>query len=101
MLSIIGTIGIVGTVCNILTISTFTYLYLFPVRIKRKFGQEFVITRDPVFLLILHLGLCDLLYCLEGLPTYWDAYYYGYYPYSNTICRYATFFRNAIGRMAN
>ena len=96
MLSIIGMVGVVGTFCNILTICTFGYLYFFPVRIKKKFGQEFAMTKDPVFLLILHLSLCDLLYCLSGLPTYWDVYYHGYYPYSHAMCQYSAFFRNTI-----
>ena len=96
MLSIIGMVGVVGTFCNILTISTFGYLYFFPVRIKEKFGQEFAMTKDPVFLLILHLSFCDLLYCVSGLPTYWDVYYHGYYPHSHAMCQYSAFFRNTI-----
>ena len=70
ILSIIGIISTVGTKCNILTISTFAYLYFFPQRIRRKFGQEFSMTRDPAFLLILHLSFCDtvwLVYLLIGM----------------------------------
>ena len=99
MLSIVGTIGIVGTLCNILTISTFMYLYVFPERIKRKFGREYSMTKDPAFLLILHLSFCDLLYCVSGLPTYWDVYYNGYYPHSHAMCKYTAFFRNTIGKI--
>ena len=98
ILSVIGFVGITGTVCNIITISSFFYLYFFNQRIKRKFGQDFKsITEDPVFFLILHLSICDLLYCVFGLPTYWDVYYYGYYPHSESMCRYAAFFRNSLG----
>ena len=98
MLSVIGIVGIIGTVCNIITISTFIYLYFFPQRIKQKFGQEFaMITNDPAFLLILHLSFCDLLYCISGLPTYWSVYYYGYYPYSEAMCKYSAVFRNTLG----
>eukprot|EP00092_Neocalanus_flemingeri_P021312 GFUD01023099.1.p1 GENE.GFUD01023099.1~~GFUD01023099.1.p1 ORF type:complete len:371 (-),score=49.39 GFUD01023099.1:60-1172(-) len=96
MLSIIGTVGSLGTVCNILTISTFMYLYFFPQRIKKKFGEEFFMSKDPAFFLILHLSFCDLLYCVCGLPTFWDVYYNGYYPYSEEMCKYGAFFRNTI-----
>ena len=97
MLSVIAVVGIVGTVCNIIAIFTFLYLYVFPERIKKKFGQEFSMTKDPVFFLILHLSVCDLLYCISGLPTYWDVYYYGFYPYSEDMCKYFGFLRNFIG----
>ena len=98
MLIVIGFVGIAGTICNILTISSFCYVYFFHSRIKRKFGQEFkMITDDPVFFLILHLSFCDFLYCVFGLPTYWDVYYFGYYPYSEQMCIYAAFFRNTLG----
>ena len=55
-------------------------------------------TKDPVLFLILHLSFCDLLYCIFGLPTYWDVYYHGYYPYSEDMCKYSAFFRNMLGR---
>ena len=97
MLSIVGVVGIAGTICNIITISTFVYLYFFSARIKKKFGLEFGLTKDPVFLLILHLSFCDLLYCVSGLPTYWDVYYNGYYPHSHDMCKYTAVFRNTIG----
>eukprot|EP00092_Neocalanus_flemingeri_P002879 GFUD01003078.1.p1 GENE.GFUD01003078.1~~GFUD01003078.1.p1 ORF type:complete len:322 (+),score=42.73 GFUD01003078.1:112-966(+) len=51
---------------------------------------------DPVFFLILHLSFCDLLYCLIGLPSYWSVYYYGYYPFSEELCKYFGFFRKLI-----
>ena len=96
MLSVLGIVIFTGTVCNIITILTFFYLYFFPQRIKRKFNQEFTMTEDPVFLLILHLSICDFLHCIAGLPTYWSVYYYGYFPYSDNMCKYSAFFRNTI-----
>ena len=99
MLSVIGLVGITGTVCNIITISSFLYMYCFPQRIRRKFGQEFaMITEDPIFFLILHLSFCDLFYCIIGLPTYWVVYYHGYFPYSEAMCKYSAFFRNTLGK---
>ena len=97
MLSVIGIVGIIGTICNIITISTFVYLYCFAERIKRKFSQEFTMTSDPVFFLILHLSFCDLIYCVIGLPSYWSVYFYGYYPYSEQMCKYLASLRNFIG----
>ena len=99
MLFVIGAVGSIGTVCNIITISTFIYLYCFPERIKRKFGQEFSMVRDPVFFLILHLSFCDLLYCVIGLPSFWMVYYHGYFPYSEEMCKYFGFFRKLIGNL--
>ena len=97
MLSIIGIVGIIGTICNIKTIITFLYLYYFPLRIKRKFNQEFTMTQDPAFFLILlHLSLCDFLHCIFGLPTFWIVYYHGYFPYSDAACKYSAFLRNSI-----
>eukprot|EP00092_Neocalanus_flemingeri_P046236 GFUD01051994.1.p1 GENE.GFUD01051994.1~~GFUD01051994.1.p1 ORF type:complete len:371 (-),score=35.09 GFUD01051994.1:296-1408(-) len=96
MLSVIGLVGIVGTVCNIITISTFIYLYFFAERIKKKFGHEFAMVKDPVFFLILHLSFCDLLYCIFGLPSYWIVHYHGYFPYSEEMCKYSAFTRNVL-----
>ena len=99
MLSVIGTVGIIGIVCNIITISTFLYLLCFPERIRRKFCQVFsALVEDPVFFLILHMSCCDLLYCIVGLPSYWSVYYNGYFPYSEAMCKYIAFFRNALGK---
>ena len=98
ILSIISILGIIGTVCNIISISSFLYLYSFPERIRIKFGQEFsMLTKDPVFLIILHLSFCNLLYCIGCLPSYWIEYYYGYYPYSQAMCKFSAFFRISIG----
>ena len=97
MLSVIGGVATVGAVCNFITISTFIYLYCFPERIKKKFCQEFSMIKDPVFFLILNLSICDFLYCVIGLPSYWIIYYYGYFPFSERMCKYFGFFRKLIG----
>ena len=99
MLPVIGVVGIVGVICNIITIITFIYLCCFQERIKMKFGHEFSMVRDPVFYLILHLSVCDLLFCICGLPSYWIVYYYGYFPLSEDICKFSAFVRNIIGKM--
>ena len=99
-LIVIGCVGIVGTVCNVITVFTFIYLYCFGNRIKRNFNQNFAgITEDPVFFLILHLSICDLFYCIIGLPSHWIVYYNGYFPYYDWMCSYSAFFRHFIGNL--
>ena len=98
MLSVIGVVFIVGTICNVITIITFIYLCCFPERIRRKFGQEFtMLVKDPVFYLIFHLSICDLLCCIFGLPSYWIVHYDGYFPYSQEMCKLSAFVRNVLG----
>ena len=99
MLFVIVGVGTVGTVCNFITISSFIYLYCFSKRIKKKFGQEFTMIKDPVFFLVLNLSICDFLYCVIGLPSYWSIYYHGYFPYSDGICKPSAFFRKLMSNM--
>lgn len=94
MLFVIGTVTLMGIIVNIFSIFTLLYLTTCRDRIRRKFGQD--LSFKPVFLLTLHLSICDLLYCLIGLPNFWDVYYYGYYPYSHEMCKLATFARFSI-----
>ena len=35
----------------------------------------------------LHLSLCDLLYCLLGLPVLLSVYHHGFLPNSEDFCR--------------
>ena len=99
VLPIIGIVGVIGIISNLITISTFLYLYFFQKRIKTVFKQEFSIVKDPIFFFLLHLSVCDLLYCFIGLPTYWDVFFYGYYPYSHKMCMYFASARNTIGKI--
>ena len=39
-------------------------------------------------ILMLHLSLCDMLYCTLGLPVFISVYYHGFLPHSETFCRY-------------
>ena len=62
----------IGVVANTLTLLSFLYVVTCSQRIRKKFGRtRLTYMRQPIFLLICHLSICDLLYCLEGLPTYW------------------------------
>ena len=99
ILSVIGCVGAIGIICNTINFFTFIYLFCCKKRIKHKFGQDFsMITEDPVVFLILHLGLCDLLYCVIGLPSYWTFFYFGFFPYSERLCTILAFLRYTIGR---
>jgi len=94
--SFVGIIDITGIVCNIFTIITFGYLCCFTERIKNKYNHYFSMVQDPVFYFILHLSVCDLLFCIFGIPSYWVIYFYGYFPFPENACKISTFVRNII-----
>ena len=71
-LLVISVVGVLGVAINVLVLSAFLYVMMCKNRITRKFiGREFTYMRQPLFVLICHLSICDILYCLVGLPTYW------------------------------
>merc|ERR1719187_1406114 len=61
-----------------------------------RYGREFSILQTSQAVLILHLSLCDLLYCVIGFPHFIQVYILGYYPYSSDSCWYLAMFRNLI-----
>ena len=98
ILFFIGTIGIVGVICNAVTLSTFFYLFICNKRIKLLYNQDFdSITQDPVFFFIFNLLTCDFLYCLIGLYFIWISHFYGYFPHSLEMCKYTAFARYCLG----
>ena len=71
-LPVIGVVETIGIVANSLVLLSFLYVITCTKRIRRKFGRtRLTYMRQPIFILVCHLSTCDLLYCLEGLPTYW------------------------------
>ena len=66
-----GLVCSVGVLVNTLILIMFLYHHICQDRIHRNFGQDFSMTREPMVTLIIHLSICDLLYCLIGLPSYW------------------------------
>lgn len=96
MLTSTGLVCFIGITVNTLTLMTFLYLHIFHDRIKKRFGQDFTMIRDPLVVLLAHLCFCDLLYCFIGLPSYWLVYYYGYWPGSHQSCSYIAFTRDLI-----
>ena len=73
-LSLSSAVAGVSIMANVVALSSFLYLVLCRRRIKRKFIREFSFINQPVFLLVCHLCVCNLLYCLVGLPNYWYEY---------------------------
>jgi hypothetical protein len=53
---------IIGTVGNLLTLLAIPYARLY-------YSHRFPRLSSPLTILLLHLALCDLLYCLLGLPV--------------------------------
>ena len=71
-LVVFAIVEIIGIVLNTIVIAAFLYVLTCQRRIRRKFlRDEFTFTRKPLFVLFCHLSICDLLYCIFGLPTYW------------------------------
>eukprot|EP00088_Acartia_fossae_P016298 TRINITY_DN1911_c0_g1_i8.p1 TRINITY_DN1911_c0_g1~~TRINITY_DN1911_c0_g1_i8.p1 ORF type:complete len:402 (+),score=22.83 TRINITY_DN1911_c0_g1_i8:484-1689(+) len=80
---------IIGVFGNLLTLSSVSYCY---VKCKRDFpGFD-----NHVYILMLHLSLCDLLYCLVGLPPQIYIYHSEGLPYSAHICKILSSVRNLI-----
>ena len=70
-------IGIVG---NTLTIATV-------VNAKKNHSQEFHIFSHSSTPLLLHLAVCDILYYVVGIPSFFFIFRAGYFPLSEIFCR--------------
>ena len=74
-LVVFAIVEIIGIVLNSIVIAAFAYVLTCQTRIRRMFIRDikdkFTFTRNPLFVLFCHLSICDLLYCVFGLPTYW------------------------------
>ena len=71
-LPVIGAVEAIGIVANSLVLLSFLYVITCHKRIMRKFGRTRpAFMGQPIFILVCHLSICDLLYCLVGLPSYW------------------------------
>ena len=67
-----GVAAIIGVVGNILVLSSFLYVVTCKSRIQRKFlRSEFSYMKEPIFLLVCHLSVCDLIYCSFGILMTW------------------------------
>jgi len=96
MVVIIAVIAIVSIILNIITFTSLCYVNFFSKRIRVKFGREFILMTNPIFLLVRHLNLCDLMYSTVALSTYWLDYYYGYFPLPASLCTLLSFVRKTV-----
>jgi len=80
---------IVGGFGNLLTI-----VAICVARIRHKIKFEHLWNSTTI--LMLNLSLCDLLYCVLGLPVFISIYYNEYLPESDLFCRYSAMLRNWI-----
>ena len=71
-LPLIGGASIIGILVSIILLSSFLYVVACKSRIKRKFlREEFSYMQEPMFLLVCHLSVCDLIYCSVCFPMIW------------------------------
>ena len=71
---------IFGSIGNTLTLISIPYCLI-------RYTKEFNSLRNMTTLLILHLSFCDLVYCLFGLPLFFELYYKGFFDHSDQMCR--------------
>ncbi|XP_023331362.1 uncharacterized protein LOC111703610 isoform X1 [Eurytemora carolleeae] len=80
----------IGGIGNLLTLLSVPYVFVrYPVT-----RYKFPWLQNPMTILILHLSLCDFLYCTLGLPFITLPTLYGYFPYSKRVCRLTSLLRN-------
>lgn len=80
---------LVGTSTNLFNLISFIYVYFtspgtFPWMSERR------------VLLLLHLSVCDLLYCLVGLPPFVSIFSNGFFSGSSSLCSFTAALRNVI-----
>ena len=85
----IATIMLIGGGGNMLTLVAIPYCYV-------KHRKTFAALWNMTTILILHLSLCDLMYCLFGLPLFFELYYKGFFDHSAQMCVIWAALRNLI-----
>ena len=80
LLNIISVIDL-GGCGNLLTLAAIIHC-----RVRHQ--ARFVHLWTGTTILQLHLSLCDLLYCLLGLPVFISVYHHGFLPNSEAFCRF-------------
>ena len=72
---------LIGGGGNLLTLLAILHCRL---RHRARFGHLW----SGTTVLQLHLSLCDLLYCVLGLPVFISVYHHGFLPNSEDFCRF-------------
>eukprot|EP00090_Calanus_glacialis_P001278 TRINITY_DN10896_c0_g1_i1.p1 TRINITY_DN10896_c0_g1~~TRINITY_DN10896_c0_g1_i1.p1 ORF type:complete len:373 (-),score=30.35 TRINITY_DN10896_c0_g1_i1:134-1252(-) len=80
---------IIGGLGNLLTIISIVHARL-------RYTARFPTLWNSTTILMLHLSLCDFLYCTLGLPVFISVYYNGFLPHSEIFCRHSSMVRNWI-----
>ena len=79
VLANLATVMTIGGVGNTLTLLAIPYCYVMH---KERFKAIWNMTT----VLMLHLSFCDLMYCLFGLPIFFELYYKGFFDHSAQMC---------------
>eukprot|EP00092_Neocalanus_flemingeri_P011188 GFUD01012052.1.p1 GENE.GFUD01012052.1~~GFUD01012052.1.p1 ORF type:complete len:386 (-),score=63.12 GFUD01012052.1:152-1309(-) len=80
---------IIGTIGNLLTLFALPYA-------KICYSQRFTSLSSSTTILLLHLALCDLLYCLLGLTVHASIYTNGHLNTTESFCFWNGWVRNLI-----
>ena len=67
---------LIGFFGNLITIATI-------INARRNHPQEFTIFSHSSTPILIHLGICDILYCVVGLPSFAVIFHTGYFPLPN------------------
>ena len=71
---------LIGFFGNLVTIATIIFA-------RRNHPQEFTIFSHSSTPLLIHLGICDILYCVVGLPSFAIIFHAGYFPFPELSCK--------------
>jgi len=80
---------LVGTFTNLFNLISFVYVYF-------VHGGKFPWMSERRVLLLLHLSVCDLLYCIVGLPPFVSIFSNGFFFGSSSLCSFTAALRNVI-----
>ena len=93
ILNLISLIMSLGICINFLTLVALPY-------VRWKYDSEFSILRSPPLVLVLHLSLCNLLYCIIGFSHFYQNIAFGYFPLQRSFCFWVALIRNLMAQMS-
>jgi hypothetical protein len=73
-------IFLIGFFGNLITIATI-------INAKQNHPMELAIFSHSLTPLLIHLGICDILYCANGLPSFAVTFHAGYFPFPEFSCK--------------
>ena len=91
LLVVLSILSSLGVCINLLTLTAIPY-------VRWRYRSEFSILQAPAVLLVLHLSFCNLLYCIIGLPHFFQSIKWGYFPYGRDVCFWMALFRNFLAQ---